>query len=720
MSEIITVQDLETLKKHEIFEAEVITGKVGGLATGADIPTATNAVTLQVQTTLPQTINDMNSIFDAQMLSMGYARVGTFATGATLTHPRQTLLWEISAGGDGQEYGWSGSFLPAGKVVPPNSTPASTGGIAVGAWLSRFDPDLHVALVSFSGAIDEPAAWAAIPKHSDPDMGDALDAQSKALAARTELARVDTTVSDVATGKFSVGKYVTITDRAMGLFQIVSGGTADGFGVLAAGAGKTAVYQIGGYADVAALGAKPDWSGVSGTDSYGAFNYAVTHYTQPIYVPAGANPYYISAPIPSRNLLSIFSDSEVVTLSLEGARIYAPTGFLLNGVVPETRHRISIENINVYGAGKAVAGGIAISGQFGGEIEGCHFDSFDTIMSNNMAYLLDFRRTKFTNSKTGLLISTANESNIANCFFSGVDTPIDTYSLTPGASGDKAARPITISRTNFNIDANSKPSVLSGSVVFVENYVEWFGVTPAGMAPFEFVAMRFAPPLLTVTDNEFNAHNSGTSCWRIYSDNVSGSDGAGEIAYNRFGAFTAEPIVFGGKAGFYDLVTGVNVHDNPGGLVAYPAAQFAIPFHATSRASFDGTLAIAGSSYVSVPYTADAGFVCNIPTSPGSLRIIQSGLYRVDVSALLVYTAPLRTLEYRIAANGSPITGVNTLETLPAVVAGGSNYHTIQTSAVAYLTKGAVMEFQLRNGESLSRSTISMQMLTESNVYVPK
>ena len=86
----------------------------------------------------------MNNEFDSQILNMGFTRVGTFAAGATLTNPRQTLLWDIADGGDGQEYGWSGSFLPSGKVVPPGSTPLTTGGIAVGAWMSRFDPELRV------------------------------------------------------------------------------------------------------------------------------------------------------------------------------------------------------------------------------------------------------------------------------------------------------------------------------------------------------------------------------------------------------------------------------------------------------------------------------------------------------------------------------------------------------------------------------------------------
>lgn len=86
-----------------------------------------------------RTVAGMNKEFDAQILNMGFTRIGTFASGATITNPRQTLLWDIADGGDGQEYGWSGAFP---KVVPATSTPASTGGISVGAWVSRFDPEI--------------------------------------------------------------------------------------------------------------------------------------------------------------------------------------------------------------------------------------------------------------------------------------------------------------------------------------------------------------------------------------------------------------------------------------------------------------------------------------------------------------------------------------------------------------------------------------------------
>lgn len=98
-----------------------------------------------------KTIHGMNSQFDSHILNMGFTRVGTFAAGATLTNPRQTLLWDIADGGDGHEYGWSGAFP---KVVPPLGTPNTTGGVSAGAWVDRSDVALRSELSSPSGPID--------------------------------------------------------------------------------------------------------------------------------------------------------------------------------------------------------------------------------------------------------------------------------------------------------------------------------------------------------------------------------------------------------------------------------------------------------------------------------------------------------------------------------------------------------------------------------------
>lgn len=87
--------------------------------------------------------------FDSRLAGMAFTRVGTFTGGYTLTDMRQTMLWEISQGGDGHEYGWSGAFP---KVVAAASTPATSGGIGAGAWVDRSDVTLRGDLELSTGA----------------------------------------------------------------------------------------------------------------------------------------------------------------------------------------------------------------------------------------------------------------------------------------------------------------------------------------------------------------------------------------------------------------------------------------------------------------------------------------------------------------------------------------------------------------------------------------
>lgn len=139
--DIPSLLDLQKVKKH----ADDL-GRLMGTGTG----TSTNGVTGQARPT-----------YNAVMANLGYTRVGTFASGATLLNSRQTLLWDIADGGDGQEYGWSGSFPLTGKVVPPGSTPLTTGGIAVGAWMSRFDPELRIQVYEFLRRDGDVRGWGA-------------------------------------------------------------------------------------------------------------------------------------------------------------------------------------------------------------------------------------------------------------------------------------------------------------------------------------------------------------------------------------------------------------------------------------------------------------------------------------------------------------------------------------------------------------------------------
>lgn len=139
--DVLSLADLQTAKKHQLFEAEVITGKAGGVASGADIDFATNQVTGQVQKTLPAVLRDA-----------GFRPAPfTFTTGGTLgvNDADMAVLWPLASGGDGNYYSWKGA-LP--KVVPASSTPASTGGVGPSAWNPLGDITLRNDLAQPSGA----------------------------------------------------------------------------------------------------------------------------------------------------------------------------------------------------------------------------------------------------------------------------------------------------------------------------------------------------------------------------------------------------------------------------------------------------------------------------------------------------------------------------------------------------------------------------------------
>lgn len=138
--DVLSLEDLQTAKKHQIFEAEVITGKAGGAAGGASIDYATNQVTGQVQKTMPAIMRDLG--FEPASFD--------FTSGGTLgvNDRSKAVLWPLSSGGDGYWYYWEGALQ---KVIPAASTPSSTGGVANGAWRPVGDVTLRDDLASSGG-----------------------------------------------------------------------------------------------------------------------------------------------------------------------------------------------------------------------------------------------------------------------------------------------------------------------------------------------------------------------------------------------------------------------------------------------------------------------------------------------------------------------------------------------------------------------------------------
>lgn len=126
--DVLSLADLQTAKKHQIFEAEVITGKAGGVAGGADIDYATNQVTGQMQKTLPAVLRDA-----------GFSPVSwDFSTGGALTiTDRDKVVYDPVSK---TWYSYAGT-LPV--VVPAGFNPVGSAD-----WKPQTDPDLRNDLAS--------------------------------------------------------------------------------------------------------------------------------------------------------------------------------------------------------------------------------------------------------------------------------------------------------------------------------------------------------------------------------------------------------------------------------------------------------------------------------------------------------------------------------------------------------------------------------------------
>jgi lysophospholipase L1-like esterase len=115
MTDVLTITDLESAKKHDTFHSEVITGKAGGLASGADIETATNAVTGQVQTTLPKVLRDVGF----KPASFNFVNGGTLGLADA-----DKCIHNPAPAGDNNWYSWGGN-LP--HTVAPGTDPTLPG-----------------------------------------------------------------------------------------------------------------------------------------------------------------------------------------------------------------------------------------------------------------------------------------------------------------------------------------------------------------------------------------------------------------------------------------------------------------------------------------------------------------------------------------------------------------------------------------------------------------
>ncbi|MGH1594124.1 hypothetical protein ACRBEJ_08875 [Yersinia proxima] len=104
------------------------------------------------------TIEGLRDTVEKAIKEFGFITMDSFEDGATLDNSSQVLRWESN----GEYYRWDGSFP---KVVPAGSTPASTGGIGAGAWVSIGDASARQLITTFISSLADT---------SDIAKGDAL------------------------------------------------------------------------------------------------------------------------------------------------------------------------------------------------------------------------------------------------------------------------------------------------------------------------------------------------------------------------------------------------------------------------------------------------------------------------------------------------------------------------------------------------------------------
>lgn len=194
--DVLSLADLQTAKKHQIFEAEVITGKSGGVAGGADIDYATNQVTGQTQKTLPAILRDA-----------GFSPVPwDFSTGGTLTvDDRDKVVYDPVSK---TWYSYAGTL--------PVTVPAVFNPVGNADWKPQTDPNLRAELSEDNGVNLVGGA-------SHP--GTSLDASAfYTLTVRDDVYVMDNTVSISTDGISTISDNLYLTRNGISYRLISSTG----------------------------------------------------------------------------------------------------------------------------------------------------------------------------------------------------------------------------------------------------------------------------------------------------------------------------------------------------------------------------------------------------------------------------------------------------------------------------------------------------------------
>lgn len=123
--------------KQDFYDGKVDLRSLGAVSNSRDPDTGAEIDTWETRT------GGQTDTIAGRLKALGIERIGDFTAGCTVTKRNQGVL-EVG----GSVYVWLGVIPTNGKIVPPASTPSSTGGIGPTGWLDVGDASVYDRVVS--------------------------------------------------------------------------------------------------------------------------------------------------------------------------------------------------------------------------------------------------------------------------------------------------------------------------------------------------------------------------------------------------------------------------------------------------------------------------------------------------------------------------------------------------------------------------------------------
>lgn len=246
--------------------------------------------------------------------------------------------------------------------------------------------------------------------------------------------------------------------------------------------------------------------------------------------PAGN--YTFATPVDYIQGMVLTGPKEMKSSAVGGARITANAGWLKNANT--TRKQIIVRNL--YIKGNKTAGSAAIDGPFGGVIEGCRLDGYDSLVRNASGYLCQYIRNSFNDAEFGINTADANGVVIEdNHFDTSVKIQITDRDITP-QSGTNNGAPIYLRGNNFNTaSVTTVACKLRGLIIGHSNYFEDFTGGPSSAVFLDLEVNRFDEMGIDWRGNEMNGQGNGVTAILINGSHAPplGNPCSGMIAQNR-------------------------------------------------------------------------------------------------------------------------------------------------------------------------------------------